>query len=74
MVSLNIRDYDSAVVSDALFNQYGIAVRPGAHCAPLMHKALETQRPGAVRFSFAYCNTLEEVEMALEGLWRMAKV
>ena len=74
VVSLNIRDYDSAVVSDALFNQYGIAVRPGAHCAPLMHKALETQRPGAVRFSFAYCNTLEEVEMALEGLWRMAKV
>ena len=39
IVSLNIRDYDSGEVSDALSSEYGIATRPGAHCAPLMHKA-----------------------------------
>ena len=37
IVSLNVRDYDSSQVSDALFSEFGIATRPGAHCAPLMH-------------------------------------
>ena len=30
---LNIRDYDSAAISDELSETYGIATRPGAHCA-----------------------------------------
>ena len=52
IVSLNIRDYDSGEVSDVLSEEYGIATRPGAHCAPLMHRALGTVEQGAVRFSF----------------------
>ena len=42
IVALNIGDYDSSEVSDELFLTYGIATRPGAHCAPLMHEALGT--------------------------------
>ena len=34
VVSLNIRDYDSSQVSDVLAEQFSIATRPGAHCAP----------------------------------------
>ena len=34
IVSLNIRDLDSGEVSDALLQGWGIATRPGAHCAP----------------------------------------
>jgi len=37
VVALNIGDYDSGAVSDALWEDYGIATRPGAHCAPRMH-------------------------------------
>ena len=33
IVSLNVRDYDSGEVSDALSESYGIATRPGAHCS-----------------------------------------
>ena len=52
VVALNIRDYDSAEVADALFADYDIATRAGAHCAPRMHEALGTVQQGAVRFSF----------------------
>ena len=64
VVSLNIRDYDSGEVSDALSVDYGIATRPGAHCAPRMHEALGTGGQGAVRFSFSWFNTMEEVDAA----------
>ena len=73
IVSLNIRDYDSAQVSDALFSQYGIATRPGAHCAPLMHDAQGTGRQGAVRFSFSHYNTMEEIKTAVSAIQEIAK-
>lgn len=38
-VSLNVADIDSAEISDALMQGWGIATRPGAHCAPLMPRA-----------------------------------
>ena len=72
IVSLNIRDYDSGEVSDALSNRYGIATRPGAHCAPLMHKALGTVQQGAVRFSFSHYNTIEEINIAVSALRELA--
>ena len=68
IVALNIRDYDSSEVSDALFTDYGIATRPGAHCAPRMHEALGTVKQGAVRFSFSYFNTEEEVDTAIRAV------
>ncbi len=72
IVSLNIRDYDSGEVSDALSDRYGIATRPGAHCAPLMHKALGTVQQGAVRFSFSHFNTKEEIEITVSALRELA--
>lgn len=73
IVSLNVRDYDSSQVSDALFSQYGIATRPGAHCAPLMHDALGTGNRGAVRFSFSHDNTMEEINFAISALQEVAQ-
>ena len=73
IVSLNIRDYDSGEVSDALSSEYGIATRPGAHCAPLMHKALGTVQQGAVRFSFSHYNTMEEIKIAVSALRDLAQ-
>ena len=73
IVSLNVRDYDSGEVSDALYAEYGIATRPGAHCAPLMHKALGSVEQGAVRFSFSHYNTMEEVKIAVSALQELAQ-
>ena len=72
-VTLNIRDYDSGEVSDALWMQYEIATRPGAHCAPLMHKALGTVEQGAVRFSFSHYNAEEEITIAVSALRELAQ-
>ena len=68
IVTLNLLDYDSGEVSDELAERYGIATRPGGHCAPMMHKALGTVEQGAVRFSFSCFNTEEEVDAALDAL------
>lgn len=73
IVSFNIGSYDSSEVSDELFSVYGIATRPGAHCAPLMHKALGTIDQGAVRFSFSHYNTEEEVKTAIEAVRKLAE-
>ena len=72
IVSLNVRDYDSGEVSDALSMGYGIATRPGAHCAPRMHEALGTAAQGAVRFSFSHYNTMDEVKIAVAALRELA--
>ena len=73
IVALNVRDYDSGQVSDALWEQYAIATRPGAHCAPLMHQALGTVEQGAVRFSFSHYNTEEEINIAVSALRELAQ-
>ena len=70
--SLNIRDYDSARVADWLYEDYGIAVRGGAHCAPLMHEALGTTEQGVVRFSFSSFNTIEEIKQGIEAIRELA--
>lgn len=72
IVSLNVGDIDSAEISDALMQGWGIATRPGAHCAPLMHRALGTERQGVVRFSFGYFNTDEDVDTAIDALCDLA--
>ena len=72
IVSLNVGDIDSAEISDALMQGWGITTRPGAHCAPLMHRALGTERQGVVRFSFGYFNTDEDVDTAIDALRDLA--
>lgn len=73
IVALNIRDYESGEVSYELSQGYDIATRPGAHCAPRMHKALGTAEVGAVRFSFSFYNTEEEIDEAVRAVAELAK-
>ena len=72
IVTLNIGDYESGTVSDALSEEYGIATRPGAHCAPRMHQALGTVQQGAVRFSFSWFNTEQEIDTAIRAIRELA--
>lgn len=71
VVSLNIPDLDADYVSDALWNKYKIAVRAGVHCAPMMHTALGTANKGAVRFSFGINNTTEEIDTAINAIYKI---
>ena len=72
IAALNLWDCSSGEISDILAEEYGIATRPGVHCAPRMHRALGTETQGAVRFSFSYFNTLSEVDTAIAAIRRLA--
>lgn len=72
IVAFNLLGYDSSEVSDELSVEYGIVTRPGAHCAPLMHRALGTVEQGAVRFSFSHYNTEEEIDFAIKAVKELA--
>ena len=73
IVTLNVGDMDSGEVSDILMEDFGIAVRSGAHCAPRMHSALGTTAQGAVRFSFGYFNTQADADAAVEAVRSIAE-
>ena len=73
IVTLNIGDNPAEEVCDALAERYDIATRGGAHCAPLMHQHFQTETQGAVRFSFSYFNTEEEIQTAIQAVREIAE-
>lgn len=73
VISFTLGDWDSALVSDELAQRFGIASRPGAHCAPLMHEAMGTKEQGTVRFSFSWFNTEEEIEAGIRAVDTLAR-
>ena len=72
VISLNIDGVDSGDLAQILDEEFGIFVRSGFHCAPLAHKNIGTYEQGAVRFSFGYFNTYEEIEFVLSVLKNIA--
>lgn len=68
IVSLNLRDWDSADLAVRLWEDYAIATRAGAHCAPLLHRRFKTEDQGMVRFSFSSFNTEEEIDRGIQAL------
>ncbi len=74
ILSFNMGDEDSAHVADWLFEEYGIAVRAGAHCAPLMHETLGTKMQGAVRISVSYKNTEKEMDTVAKALIKLSQL
>lgn len=72
VVALNLEGWDPAAAADELSVQYDIAVRPGIHCAPRMHRTLGTQDTGCLRFSFGWYTTEGDIDAALAALKEMA--
>ena len=72
IVTLNIGDIPSGEVADILSGEFSIATRAGAHCTPRLHTALGTVEQGAVRFSFGYYNTVEDVDAAIAAVRSIA--
>ncbi|MBM6775646.1 aminotransferase class V-fold PLP-dependent enzyme [Olsenella profusa] len=72
IVALNVDGMGSAEAADALAEGWGVACRAGAHCAPLMHRALGTERRGVVRLSTSWFTTEEEVDVAVAAVREIA--
>jgi len=50
-----------------------IKVRTGLDCAPAAHKTLGTYPLGTVRLSPGYFNTVEEIDLTLHALGKIAR-
>ena len=74
ITALNVGDFSSGEVADLLWERWEIAVRPGLHCAPRLHRALGTLDRGAVRFSFGRYNTEEEIDAAARAVEELSKL
>lgn len=68
VVPINIEGVDSSEAAYRLDTEYGIAVRPGLHCAPLAHKTIGTEKIGAVRFGVGPFNTRSDIMSAVKAL------
>lgn len=74
IVSINIKGLLPSEVGAILDNTFNIAVRPGLHCAPYIHREIGTFPQGMVRISPGYFNTTEEIEETISGLKEIAGI
>jgi len=72
LVSFNVAGATPSEIGLILDDSFGIMARTGLHCAPAAHRTLSTFPMGAVRFSFGWFNTADEVEEALRALRKIA--
>ena len=69
MVSFNLKGVPPKVLGETLFNEFGIALRAGFHCAPMAHECLGTiPLGGTVRASLGYFTQPEDVEALISAL------
>lgn len=73
LLSCNLRGMPAGDAADILDGDFGIAVRAGLHCAPLLHQDLGTAERGALRFSLGPFNTQEHVQSVLEAMSLLAR-
>ena len=73
VVSITLAGYDPQELAATLDAAFGVQVRAGLHCAPLMHRALGTLATGGtVRFSLGPMNTDEDVQAAVSAVAEVA--
>lgn len=74
VVSFNIRGKDPSDVGFVLDSSFGIMARVGLHCAPDAHKTIGTFPQGTVRLSPGYFNTIEEVDVVVDAVKKIASL
>lgn len=73
IVSLNIKGLNPGEVAAILDNRFNVAVRPGMHCAPHIHREIGTFPEGTIRVSPGYFNTVNDIEETISGLKAIAE-
>ncbi|MGD9124099.1 MAG: aminotransferase class V-fold PLP-dependent enzyme [Desulfarculaceae bacterium] len=73
ILTCNLMGLDPHALGAILDGDYGIAVRTGLHCAPLVHQDLGTTPTGAVRFSLGPSNTEAHIDAALDAMSSIAE-
>ena len=72
VLSLNIEGLEPTDVASILDADFGVEVRAGLHCSPLIHESIGAGNAGTVRFSFGRFNTIDEIDTAIEAIKQIA--
>ncbi len=73
VVAFNVDGFAPQEVASILDETFGIQSRAGLHCAPGVHRFLETfDRGGTVRFSVGVFSTADEIDQAIAGVRELA--
>ena len=72
IVAFKLKNLQSSEAADILSKDYDIAVRGGLHCAPLVHKFLNTHEEGLIRCSLAVQNSSREISYFLRAVAEIA--
>jgi cysteine desulfurase family protein len=68
VLTANVAGVDPQDVGAILDGDFGIAVRVGVHCAPMVHRDLGTIDRGAVRFSPGVFTTADDIDRAIAAM------
>lgn len=71
IVSFSSEKLDSETLSSLLSEEFGICVRGGYHCAPLIHKAIDEVEGGSVRVSLGVQNQTKEISFFLAAMRKL---
>lgn len=72
-ISFNVNNIDTAELSFALDNDFGIKNRSGLHCAPLAHKTIGSFPSGTVRLSLSYFNEKSDIIYTIDCINKIIK-
>jgi cysteine desulfurase family protein len=62
------REYSIEDIAAYLEERYGVVVRTGFQCAPMIHSCLGSGKTGVLRVSLSYFNEKSEIDVFMEGL------
>jgi cysteine desulfurase / selenocysteine lyase len=72
VVSINVAGWEPVDLAAALDSSFGIAVRPGLHCAPAAHRTIGTFPRGTLRLSPGPFTAPSEIDRAVEAIGLVA--
>lgn len=73
ITSIGLGSLDTAEVGQMLGKKFGVCVRTGIHCSPLVHQNIGTQDQGTIRFSIGWANTPENIDAASNAIREIAE-
>lgn len=72
ITSIGFSAMSTAEMGQILGKKFGIMIRSGIHCAPLVHEAIGTKNQGTLRFSLGFANTASEIDYVIESMKTIA--
>jgi selenocysteine lyase/cysteine desulfurase len=72
ITSIGFNAMSTAEMGQILGKKFGIMIRTGIHCAPLVHEVMGTKGQGTLRFSPGFASTSEQIDHVIETMRAIA--